>query len=164
MAAPSHKKVLIARFEKAPQQGFLQLPEGLRADTVELVNPDGNLLAIPLAEVRLICFVREFEDVETWMKHRTFLNRPKTSGLWLRLKFLDGQVIEGIMPNNLLQAEPAGFSIIPPDPTFQNQRIFVPREAVTTVEVLGVIGSSLRKAKAKPAVEPDKETQLKMFE
>ena len=65
------------------------------------------------------------------------------------------------MPNNLLQMEPAGFSIIPPDPTFQNQRIFVPRAALDDVKVLGVIGSPLkRRTAAKPAKE---ERQLDMF-
>jgi hypothetical protein len=62
------------------------------------------------------------------------------------------------MPNDLLQAE-AGFTVVPPDPTFQNQRIFVPRQALQTVQVLGVIGSPLRRKK--PVVG---ETQLKMFD
>ena len=81
--------------------------------------------------------------------------------LWLRLHFRDGESLEGTAPNNLLQNEPSGFTITPPDPTFQNQRVFVPREALTRIEVLGVIGSSLRRP-AKP--QPDRDKQLQMFE
>jgi hypothetical protein len=58
--------------------------------------------------------------------------------------------------------EPAGLTFVPPDPTFQNQRIFVPRQALAAVEVLGVIGSPLR-GRAKPPAK-DKDDQLKMFE
>ena len=67
---------------------------------------------------------------ETWREHRAFATRPKSPGLWVRLVFRDGDSIEGMLANNLMLLEPAGFCIIPPDPTFQNQRIFVPRAAL----------------------------------
>jgi len=65
------------------------------------------------------------------------------------LQFRDGEVMEGIMPNNLLQLEPYGFTVIPPDPYSNHQRVFIPRAAVESVEVLGVVGSPLKKRKAK---------------
>ena len=158
MAASTNKKVSIARFEKAPLEGFLQLPEGAQAPVLELLTTEGTVQNVPLEEVRLVCFVRDFSGEETWRQHRSFLNRPKSGGLWLRLRFRDGESIEGLLPNDLLQIE-SGFTIVPPDPTFQNQRIFVPRQALQTVQVLGVIGSPLKRKK--PVVE---ETQLKMFD
>jgi hypothetical protein len=82
-------------------------------------------------------------------------------GLWVRLKFRDGDWLEGIVPNNLLHLESAGFGLVPPDPTFQNQRIWVPRPALEGVEVLGVIGSPLRRRKPEEKVD---EGQLRMFE
>ena len=36
---------------------------------------------------------------------RVFLNRPKQEGLWVRMVFLDGEVMDGILPNNLLTWE-----------------------------------------------------------
>jgi hypothetical protein len=160
VASSTNKKVLIARFDRAPLQGFVQTPEGLQADSVELLTPDGNLLRVPLSETKAVCFVRDFENTADWRKHRAFATRPKTSGLWVRLKFRDGDTIEGLLPNNLMLVEPGGYSVLPPDPTFQNQRMFVPRMALEGVEVLGVIGSPLRK-RTKP---PDKDDQIKMFE
>jgi hypothetical protein len=156
----TNKKVLVARFDKSPLEGFVQLPEGLTASGLDVLSPAGALTHVPLADVRAVCFIREFEGAETWQKQRTFLSRPKAPGLWVRLKFRDGELLEGIMPNNLLN-EPSGFAIVPPDPTFQNQHIFVPREAVSKVEVLGVIGSPLRRI-AKPG-PPDADKQLEMF-
>ena len=53
------------------------------------------------------------------------------------------------MPNNLLHVEPHGFNLIPPETT---QRFWVPREALTSVQVLGVIGgraaAAMKRAKA----------------
>jgi hypothetical protein len=152
VSTSTNKKVLIARFDKAALEGFAQLPEGLTAEGLELLSPSGGLTRIPLAEVRAVCYIREFEAGETWQKQRTFLSRPKSPGLWIRIRFRDGELMEGVMRNDLL-GDPAGFAIVPPDPTFQNQRILIPREAVTSVEVLGVIGSPLRRIPKKAPAE-----------
>ncbi len=53
------------------------------------------------------------------------------------------------MSNNLLQVEQQGFTVIPPDPYSNNQRIFIPRASLRSVEVLGVVGSPLKKRKDK---------------
>lgn len=159
MSTSTNKKVLVARFDRPAAEGFAQLPEGLGPGGLELLSPDGALTVIPLDQVRAVCFIRDFEAGETWRKQRTFLSRPKAPGLWVRVRFRDGEILEGVMRNTLL-ADPAGFALVPPDPTFQNQHLFIPREAVSAVEVLGVIGSSLRRAK--PAAK-DADRQLEMF-
>ena len=70
--------------------------------------------------------------------------------------------MDGLIPNNLLQFEPQGFSVIPPDPGFQNQRVFVPKAALSSIQVMGVIGSPLRRSrKTKPA---DAKEQMEMFD
>ncbi len=150
----------MARFDKGPVEGFAQIPEGLNADGLDVLSQSGSIMHVAPGDIRAVCFIREFEQGETWQKQRTFLSRPKAPGLWVRVKFRDGEQLEGTMLNNLA-AEAGGFSIVPPDPTFQNQRLFIPREAVTTVEVLGVIGSPLKKRAPKPDVDADK--QLEMF-
>ena len=61
--------------------------------------------------------------------------------------------MEGILPNNLLQIEPHGFVVVPPDPFGNRQRVFVPRTALLGVEVLGVVGSPLKKPRAKTHTE-----------
>ena len=161
MAVSSNKKVLIARFERETVRGFVQTPGGFGSDSIELLTPEGSILQVSYSETKAVCFVRDFEGGETWREQRSFAARPKSPGLWVRLAFRDGDSIEGMIPNNLMQVEPAGFSIIPPDPTFQNQRIFVPRAALADVQVLGVIGSPLRR---KPPKKAEKEEgQLEMF-
>ncbi len=161
MAVSSNKKVLIARFERESLRGFVQTPGGFGADAVELLTPEGSLVKVPYVDTKAVCFVRDFEAGESWREPRSFAARPKTPGLWVRLVFRDNDSIEGMMPNSLMQIEPSGFSIIPPDPTFQNQRIFIPKAALADVQVLGVIGSPLRR---KPPKKIEKEEeQLEMF-
>jgi hypothetical protein len=161
VAASTNKKVLVARFDRETLAGFVSSPGGFEAEALELLTPEGSVLQVPYSEVKAVCFVKDFEGGETWQQRRTFLTRPKSAGLWVRLRFIDGDSIEGMVANNLMQLEPNGFSIVPPDPTFHNQKIFVPRLAVTEVQVLGVIGSALKRRPAKP-VEKE-EGQLEMF-
>lgn len=161
MAGTTNKKVLVARFDRETLSGFVQTPGGFSSDSIELLSPAGTLLQVPYSETKAICFVRDFEAGETWRVHRSFASRPKSAGLWVRVQFRDGDSIEGMLANNLMLLEPAGFSIIPPDPTFQNQRIFVPRAAIEDLQVLGVIGSPLKRRAAKKTEKGA--GQLEMF-
>jgi len=163
LALSTNKKVLVARFERETLAGFVQSPGGFGTDAVELLTPEGSLLRIPYSETKAVCFVRDFEAGETWREHRAFLTRPKSAGLWVRIQFRDQDSMEGMLANNLLLVDAAGFSIVPPDPTFQNQRIFVPRAAVEDVQVLGVIGSPLRKRPSKRAPQELERGQLDLF-
>ena len=109
---------------------------------MELLKPDGHAADAALHEVKSVCFVRDFEGETD--SGRIFMNRPKLEGLWVRMVFLDGEVMDGILPNNLLVWEPAGFTVTPPEPDANNQKVFVPSEALRSIQVLGVVGSPLR--------------------
>jgi hypothetical protein len=73
------------------------------------------------------------------------------AGLWVSLRFRDGGVLEGIIPNNLMLLEGSGFTVIPPDSFGNQQRVWVPRGSLVALEVLGVVGSPLQRRKPKPA-------------
>jgi hypothetical protein len=67
--------------------------------------------------------------------------------------FRDQEVLDGILPNDLLSAGVSGFVVTPPEPDGNNQRVFVPRQALKSIQVLGVVGSPLRGKKKKGADE-----------
>lgn len=160
MAQSTNKKVLLARFDREPVEGFIQASAGFEGEIIEVLTPSGSLLRVPIADTKAVCFVRDFDSGDNWRQHRVFQTRPKTPGIWVRLLFRDGDSMEGMIQNNLMLMDPAGFGIIPPDPTFQNQRIFVPRSALREVQVLGVVGSPLKR---RPVKKPPEEGQLEMF-
>ena len=159
MAVSTNKKVLITRFDRETLSGFVNPQTYLAPAGLELLSASGTISQVPYPEVKAVCFVKDFDSGDFAGEKRAFATRPKTAGLWMRFQFRDGDQMEGLLPNNLLQIEPEGFTIAPPGASFQNQRIFIPRTALSGVQVLGVVGSPLRpKRAAKPA------EQLDMFE
>ena len=151
MAGSTTKKAVIRRFDKEALSGYIHPQSYLQLTGVELLSAQGNVAVVPYDEIKTISFVRDFDD--TADARRVFNTRPKMEGLWMRFQFRDGDVMEGVMPNNLLPVEPYGFTIIPPDPYSSQQRVFIPRMALAVVEVLGVVGSPLKKRKPKAAAK-----------
>ena len=152
--------MLVSRFDREPLAGFVNPQSYLQAEGLELLSQGGAVSVVPYAEVKLVCFVRDFQQGEPRKELRLFTTRPKMEGLWVRMRFRDGDVMDGMLSNNLLQMDSYGLSVVPPDPGFQNQRVFVPKAALSTVQVLGVVGSPLRIRKPKPAAKE----QLEMFD
>lgn len=134
-----------------------------RSDAVDLLTPDGEHSSLPLDEIKSVYFLRELaEPFEPGRK--TFLSRPKLDGLWIRLRFRDEDVIEGIVPNNLLDLLDAGVQITPPDLHGNTLRMFIPRQAIQELTVLGVVGAarhSTARARTRPTV--DEAAQSKLF-
>ncbi len=159
MAGSTNKRVLIARFDRATLKGFVNTQSWLGTDGIEVLTPEGTVTQVPYGEVRYVCFVRDFEQEEPRREMRVFLARPKMSGLWVRLRLRDGEIFEGVMANDPLSWEVDGFSLIPPDPNYQNQKLFVPRAAIAEMRVLGVIGGAARRSR-NPA---GRGAQLEMF-
>jgi hypothetical protein len=149
LVSSTTKKVVIRRFQKEPLAGYINPASYLQPAGVDLLSAQGNVSTVSYEEIKTISFVRDFDGAGD-AGRQVFNTRPKMEGLWVSLQFRDGEVMEGIMPNNLLQLEPHGFTVIPPDPYSHQQRVFIPRAAVESVEVLGVVGSPLKKRKAKP--------------
>lgn len=162
MSASTSKKVLIQRFERDPLPGFCNPRTGFQPSGVEIISTTGSVLVVPYDEIKLVCFVKEFEQNAPILERRAFQNRPKTAGLWLRMQFRDGDTLEGLHPNNLLQMESFGITITPPDASANEQRVFVPRAALREIQALGVVGSPLRPAKRQRPKE--RKEQLEMFE
>ena len=150
MAGSTSKKVRISRFEREALLGFVNPQTYLRPAGVELLTPDGNYSLVPYDEVKAVQFVKDFEPPDPATARKVFSTRPKMDGLWVRVKFRDGEVMDGILANNLLSLESHGFTIVPPDPYSNNQRLFLPRVALSELQVLGVVGSPLRPRKPKP--------------
>jgi hypothetical protein len=159
VAGSTSKRVLVARFDRAAVKGFINPRTWLGADGIEVLTPEGSLTRVPYAEVRFVCFVRDFDQQEPRREMRIFLTRPKMNGLWVRLRLHDGEALEGVMSNDPLGWEVEGFSLVPPDPNYQNQRLFVPRASIAEMRILGVIGGAARKRSKKP----ERGSQLEMF-
>jgi len=161
LASSTSKKVRISRFDRDALLGYVNPQTYLRSAGVELLTPDGNHAVIPYDEVKAVVFVKDFEPPDPATERKLFNTRPKMDGLWVRVKFRDGEVMDGILANNLLLMDAQGFTVVPPDPYSNNQRLFLPRIALTELQVLGVVGSPLRPRKKPKAVPKE---QIRLFE
>jgi len=144
----------VALLDRKSLRGYLNPARLGQADPLDLLTPDGEHQELPLAKIRSIYFVRDFDD-DFEPERKAFLSRPKLDGLWLRLRFLDGDSLEGVIPNDLLAVMDNGLQITPPDLNSNTDRIFIPRSALSEVTVLGVVGIARRKpAAAAAAAQP----------
>ena len=153
----THKKVVVRKADRDSVNGYVAPSNFVVDGKLELLNTTGNVVAIDLRDIKAVYFVREFTDSDV-LTRKTFTTRPRTEGLWVRLKFKDNEVIEGILPNDLTQNPAEGFLMNPPDLRSNTQRVFVPGTALTSVTVLAVIGAARRRRKVTDA------RQVPMFE
>jgi hypothetical protein len=57
----------------------------------------------------------------------------------------DGDELEGIASNDKSLVSGAGLLVTPPDTRSNTQRIYIPRQAIQSLEVVGLIGAVGRK-------------------
>lgn len=155
----THKKVIVRKTDRDSISGYVAPANFVVDGKLELLNTTGNVVGIDLREIKAVYFVREFSDSEV-MTRKTFTTRPRTEGLWVRLRFKDNETIEGMMPNDLAQNPEEGFLLNPPDLRSNTQRVFVPRASLTSLTVIAVIGAAHRRRKGGA---PDTR-QVSMFE
>lgn len=153
----THKKVIVRKTDRDTLNGYVAPANFINDGKLEVLNTAGNVVGIDLKEIKGVYFVREFADSES-LSRKTFTSRPRSEGLWVRLKFKDGEILEGMMPNDLTQALPEGYLVNPPDLRSNTQRIFVPRTALASLNVLAVIGGAQRRRRA--AAEDGRQVQM----
>ena len=154
-SASTLKKVAVQMLDGSVGKGYLNPGVLGRAETVDLLTPNGEHQPVQLADVKSVYFIREFtEPFEP--ERKAFLSRPKLSGLWVKLRFRDDDTIEGIVSNDLLDLLDAGVHLTPPDLHGNNLRMYIPRSALKEMIVLGVVGALGRpsRGKAKGTAEP----------
>jgi hypothetical protein len=160
--ASTLKKVAVLTEDGTVEKGYLNPSTLGHAESIDLLTVDGEHRAIELADVKSVYFVREFLD-KFELDRKTFLSRPKLDGLWVRLKFRDGDVMEGIVANDLLDLLDTGVQLTPPDLNGNSLRLFIPRTALAEMAVLGVVGVARRATQEAAASKKIPASQTKLF-
>jgi hypothetical protein len=139
----THKKVIVRKIDRDTVNGYVSPAQFIQDGKFELLNTTGNVVGIEVADIKVVLFVREFGETDS-LSRKTFTTRPRAEGLWVKIKFKDGDVMEGLMPNDLSLNLAEGYLINPPDLRSNVQRMFVPRTALESLTVLAVIGANKR--------------------
>ena len=151
--ASTHKKVVIELGDRSALRGYLNPARLPGAETLDLLTQEGEHQEVPLPKVRAVYFVRDLQEGFA-PERKAFLSRPKLDGLWVRVRFRDEVVLEGVIPNDLLAFLDNGLHLTPPDLNSNTDRIYIPRLAIAELTVLGVVGVARRKPVPAAAAQP----------
>lgn len=104
---------------------------------------DGRVVSTEAKDVKWVCYVREFTggdlDHPERLLQKTFLRRPRSPGIWCRIRLQDNDLIEGLAQNDLSLLDASGLSLLPPDIRSNTQRMMIPRPSIRELEILAVI-------------------------
>jgi hypothetical protein len=160
--AATLKKAVVLLLDRTVLKGYLNPSTLGRTESVDLLTLDGEHRPTPMEDVKSVYFVRELNDPFE-PDRKTFLSRPKLDGLWVRLRFRDEDVIEGVSANNLLELLDTGVHLTPPDLHGNALRLFIPRSALAEMTVLGVVGMARRSPRSTRRMGAIADAQSKLF-
>jgi hypothetical protein len=149
--ASLRKPVIVRKFSRDWFVGYACPNFGQDAPELEILDLAGKVLHLPWESVKWICYVRDLPASSSdqanpeRLMHKRFAVRPRTAGLWLRLSLTDGDELEGLASNDRSLIDGAGLLLTPPDMRSNTQRIYIPRPAIQSLEVLSLIGGPARK-------------------
>ena len=179
--ASTHKKVIVRRFLGDVLAGYLPVERFLHHGSIGLLGLDGRLNSVMLSDVKHISYVRDFNlsdgSAPERLSRRTFLARPRSPGLWIRVTFRSPansspdprspDLLEGLVATDLALLDDlladSGLQLVPPDTRSNTQRVFIPRSSIADLRILAVITSPSRGRSALTSVDPVQEIQDNLF-
>jgi len=95
------------------------------------------IVDVPLAEVKALFFAHSLTGNALHRELHFHAYSPISDGIWMRVKFRDGEVIEGIAWNSIHYLVEPGFFLCPTDPDSNNKLIYVVKSQLVEHQVLG---------------------------
>lgn len=154
--ASARKPVIVRKFSREWYAGYAGAVFAQDAPALEVLDLSGKVVTVGWEAVKWVCYVRDFSSSSDQnnperLLQKKFTVRPRAAGLWLRMTLNDGDELEGIAANDRSLVAGAGLLLTPPDTRSNTQRIYVPRQAIQTLEVVGLIGAAGRKRRPEAA-------------
>lgn len=157
----SRKKAIFRKFSRDWVAGYVPLQGFVHEGQVEMLDLDGKVVALDAADLKWICYVRDFNSGELnnpeRLVRKTFAGRPRGDGLFVRARIKDGDMIEGLAANDVTLVSSEGVFLTPPDLRSNTQRLWIPRSSLEELEVVAVIGAAKRKVPEKTRDERQEE-------
>jgi hypothetical protein len=142
---------IIIRYEKHAVRGLVEpselgsIDQLLRndpmypLDTIRLKLLDsGEMEDVSTKDAKAVFFVKTFDGD---LRHRALHfheHAPTVPGLWVRVYFYDGEMIEGIISNAKDFVLESGFFLRPTDPNGNNRLVYVLKAGLKDFHVLGM--------------------------
>ena len=118
---------------------LLRNDSGHAIDTISLKILDTDMVKeVPTKDAKAVFFVKTFDGD---LRHRALHfheHAPVVPGLWVRVYFYDGEMIEGIIGNTRDFVLENGFFLRPTDPNGNNTLVYVLKSGLKDFHVLGM--------------------------
>lgn len=111
-------------------------------DLIHLQHEEGPNSTVRVEDTKAVFFVRTHQGDHRYEAVR-FSSDEVTSDVWVQVRLVDGEVLEGSAVNNLDLIVGPGFWLWPSDKLCNNSSVYVPKGAVVEFHVLGVATPSL---------------------
>lgn len=111
-------------------------------DVLHIRHESGPSSTVRVANSKAVFFVRTHEG-EPEYEVVKFSSGHIPSDLWVQVRLIDGEVLEGSIVNNLDLITGPGFWLWPSDKLWNSSCVYVPKTAAVEFHVLGVATSSL---------------------
>src|SRR5579871_1580649 len=142
---------VVVRYEDRAVRGFADVSElgsidqllrndsQYPLDSIRLRLLDSETVEeVPTKDAKAVFFVKTFDGD---LRHRALHfheNAPIVPGLWVRVYFYDGEMIEGIISNTRDFVLEDGFFMRPTDPNGNNRLVYILKGGLKDFHVLGM--------------------------
>lgn len=144
------EKVVI-HLENGVVKGFLEKKAGNSLDALlqniiatpppvlRIRHLDGDTpTEIPVEEAKAIFYVKDFSGDPQHKDIQFYRGAPIVHGVWIRLEFTDGEIMEGLVHNTIRFLVDPGFFVRPTDPRSNNRLVYVTKNWLKECRVLGL--------------------------
>jgi hypothetical protein len=130
-------KVVVRTLDGKVHRGFSR-KEDISEDTVKIISRNGKKASFPIAEVKGVFFVKDFEGNPDYDPVK-FLDKEKgRSYLIVRVEFVDGENVEGTVADHMALLLSPGFYLWPSDENTNNGLVYVVKKAIRNFDILGI--------------------------
>ena len=98
----------------------------------------GNYEEIPARDIKAVYYVNCFSGNPEHRPLNFHTRVPIVHGIWMRLQFRDGEIMEGIVHNSTRYLVDPGFFMVPTDPGSNNKLVYVVKNLLVDHRVLGL--------------------------
>ena len=82
--------------------------------------------------------MKDFDGDQQHKNLRFYKGAPIIHGVWIRLEFTDGEIMEGLVYNTIRFLADPGFFILPTDPYSNNRLVYVVKSWLKDCRILGL--------------------------
>jgi hypothetical protein len=108
-------------------------------DSFKVRHIDSDIVEeILTKDIKAVFYVNTFEGDSEHRQLNFHSRAPVAQGIWMRLQFRDGEVMEGIVYNSLRYLVDPGFFLLPTDPDSNNRLVYVMKSWLVEHRVLGM--------------------------